>query len=157
MISVCTPMWYPSPFPRSYSWEEDYFEEVARHSDQVCVMCYDSGVYLPRAYVWLVRQQAARVTRAVARADEDCQVLLGMPTYEGGGISHHPRAENLRLGLKGVREGMTDPRAERNSFAGVALFADYTTNADEWEEYERLWCESTGRSSETQTDSPPEH
>lgn len=142
ILSACTPMWYPSPFPRSYSWEESYFGEVARHCDQVCVMCYDSGIYLPRAYVWLVRQQAARATRAVANVGDDCQVVLGLPTYEAGGASHHPRAESLRLGIKGVREGMADPRAEQACFAGVALFADYTTSADEWDEYEQLWVRS---------------
>jgi hypothetical protein len=40
------------------------------------------------------------------------------------------------MALKGVREGLTD--ADK-SFAGVAIFADYTTQADEWKVYRELW------------------
>jgi hypothetical protein len=57
--------------------------------------------------------------------------LLGLPTYHDGGGSHHPRAENLRIALKAVREA--------NGVAGVALFADYTTDEAEWAWYERAW------------------
>lgn len=140
LVSVCTPMWYPWPWPRSYAWDEDYFTEVASHCDQLAVMCYDSAIVLPRAYVWLVRQQAARVTQAAARGNKDCRVLLGVPTYGKGGASHHPRAENIRMGLKGVREGLADRRAVPSSCAGVSIFADWTTTPDEWEQYSQLWC-----------------
>jgi hypothetical protein len=142
MLSACTPMWYPRPWPRGYRWETDYFSQVAANCDQLAVMCYDSALYLPRAYVWLVRQQAARVTRAVARGDPDCRVLLGVPTYGRGGASHHARAENIRMALKGVREGLAGSLAPPPSFNGVSIFADYTTDPDEWRDYMKLWVEA---------------
>jgi hypothetical protein len=105
----------------------------------MAVMCYDSGIYLPRGYVWLVHQQVIHVTRAAARGNPRCRVLLGLPTYGKGGLSHHAWAENLRMSLKGVRAGLADPRAERSVFAGIALFADYTTQPEEWETYREWW------------------
>ncbi len=142
ILSACTPMWYPRPWPRIYCWETDYFSRAAAICDQLVVMCYDSAIYLPRAYVWLVRQQAARVTRAVAQGDPDCRVLLGVPTYGRGGSSHHARAENIRMALKGVREGLASRLATPASFAGVSIFADYTTDPDEWRDYMTLWVRS---------------
>jgi hypothetical protein len=62
-----------------------------------------------------------------------------LPTYGKGGRAHHPRAENLRLGLKGVREGLASGAANTSVFEGIAPFADYTTDADEWQTYETFW------------------
>jgi len=139
MLSVCTPMWYPWPAGPRCGWDERYFADVAARCDQLAVMCYDSGLWMPRWYVWLVRQQAWRVTRAVAVGNPRCRVMLGVPTYGPAGPSHHAYAENLRMALKGVREGVADRRAALASFDGVAMFADYTTSAREWGEYGRLW------------------
>jgi hypothetical protein len=141
LLCAAVPMWLPSPFQR-WGWSEAYFAQVAALCDQIEVMSYDSGIYLPRGYVWLVHQQVVHVTRAVARSNPHCRVLLGLPTYDKGGLSHHPWAENVRMALQGAREGFADPRAERSVFAGVALFADYTTQPEEWRTYRTLWLDS---------------
>jgi hypothetical protein len=140
LLCAAVPMWLPPPFQR-WGWSEAYFAQVAAACDQLAVMSYDSGIYLPRGYVWLVHQQVTHVTQAVARGNPRCRVLLGLPTYGKGGLSHHPWAENLHMALKGVREGLADPRAERSVFAGVALFADYTTQPEEWETYRTWWLD----------------
>ena len=95
-------MWLPAPFHR-WGWDDDYLSQVAASCDQIAVMAYDTGLYLPRAYVWLVRQQVIHATQAAARGNPPCRVLIGVPTYARGGLSHHPYAENIRLALKGVR------------------------------------------------------
>jgi len=144
LLSAAVPVWAPWPFPqRKKGWTEEDFVRIAPTCDQLAVMCYDSGLYLPRLYVWLVRQQAFHVTRAVERGSPHCRVLLGLPTYNNSTRAHHPHAESLRLALKGVREGLANPRAVTSAFSGVALFADYTTDADEWRTYERLWLRPT--------------
>jgi hypothetical protein len=43
------------------------------------------------------------------------------------------------MALRGVREVLAAPGADSASFAGVAVFADYTTIPDEWGNYDRLW------------------
>lgn len=125
-LSVAAPTWFPWPVSGA-GWSEDYFGQVGKRCDQIAVMCYDTGFVTPRSYAWLVGRQAARLPRATGK----CQILLGLPTYEAGGRSHNPRAENLKIGLKAVRES--------GGVAGIALFADYTTDAGEWAWYERAW------------------
>jgi Glycosyl hydrolases family 18 len=140
IVSAAVPMWVPWPLRRvTGGWSEGDFARMAAASDQLAVMCYDSGLALPRLYVELVRLQARHVTRAVARGGPACRVLLGLPTYGKGCRAHHAWAENVRLALKGVREGLADPRARPATLSGVALFADYTTEPAEWRSYERLW------------------
>ncbi len=138
LLSAAVPLWMPGPLVQ-WGWSEAYFGQVAATCDQMAVMCYDSGLYLPRSYVWLVRQQAIHVTQAVAGSNPRCRLLFGVPTYGAGGFSHNPRAENLALALRGVREGLADPRADAFVFAGVAPFADYTTRSEDWATYRALW------------------
>lgn len=141
LLSVATPIWYPSPIGR-LGWSEDYYAQVAKRCDQIAVMVYDTGFWLPRSYALLAHQEVVHVTRAVAKGDSKCRVPLGIPTYGAGLPSHNPRAENIALALKGVREGVADlanDDSARQVFAGAALFADYTTDESEWETYRRLW------------------
>ncbi len=149
LLSVATPMWLPSGFG-AWGWSESYFSQVAACCDQIVVMGYDSGLFFPRHYVWLMRQQAVRVTRAVAKGNARCRVLIGVPTYKDGGISHHLHAENLRMALKGVREGLANNDANQSVFAGVAIFSNDTTNEDEWRTYRSLWLNQNKTNSDGQ-------
>lgn len=141
LLSVATPMWLPGPL-RAWGWSDAYFSRVAAHSDQIAVMCYDSGFVWPRSYVWLLRQQPLHVTQAVIHGDPHCRILFGVPTYGGGFRSHNPRAENLRLALRGIREGLVEPGVALSVFAGIAPFADYTTDDRDWRTYNRDWLGS---------------
>lgn len=127
-LSVATPMWLPAPLG-AYGWSEKYFGQVATNCDEIAIMAYDSALYFPRHYVWLVETQVKRVPRAVKSANPRCQVLLGVPSYETGGASHWPYAENLAMALRGARQAQN---AGRFSVDGIALFADYSTDAGEW-------------------------
>jgi hypothetical protein len=138
VLSVCTPLWLPVVVGR-WGWSEEYFTQVAARCDQVAVMGYDSGLYLPRAYAWLIREQTLRVPVAVRKGSAACRVVIGLPTYARGGLSHHRWSENLSIGLRAVREALVQPGADLHTLAGVALFADYTTQPDEWATYHRLW------------------
>ena len=137
-LSIASAVWMPAPLGK-WGWSEAYFADAARECDQITVMCYDTGFYLPRSYVWLVGQQARRIPRVCYQANPRCRVLLGLPTYGPGFLSHNPRAENISMALRGVREGLAASGADKPGFAGVALFADYTTEPDEWQTYENLW------------------
>lgn len=138
LLSTATAMWAPAALQQT-GWSEAYFRQVAATCDQIAVMCYDSGYLTPRSYVWLVRQQAIHVTHAVGQGNPRCRVLLGVPTYGPGFLSHNPHAENLTMALRGVREGLTDPGADVSVFAGIAPFADYSASAQDWKVYETLW------------------
>ena len=137
IMSISTPMWLPRGL-ESWGWSEEYFARVAKNCNEVVVMAYDSGLYFPRHYVWLMQQQAVRVPRAVRKGNANCRVLLGVPTYEDGGISHHIHAENLKMGIKGARRGLS---VRETNFTGLAVFADYTTDEAKWKIWRELWLE----------------
>lgn len=138
LLCVAAPVWMPPPLS-GLGWSPAYFGKVALRCDQITIMAYDTGVYLPRAYVWLVGKQITVVAPAVAKSNRDCGLLIGLPTYPDGTASHNPRAENLVLGLKGVREGLETEAGSRATVKGVALFADYTTTDRDWQTFRNLW------------------
>lgn len=140
LLSVSTPVWLPRLFAR-WGWSEVMFQQVGAACDQLAVMGYDTGLYLPRAYAWLIARQVEVVTRAAAAENPACRVLIGLPTYARGGASHFAPAENLAVGLRGVRAGVAAAGAGAAAFEGVALFADYTTQPEEWATYHALWLE----------------
>ncbi|PZM85501.1 MAG: hypothetical protein DKT66_04790 [Candidatus Melainabacteria bacterium] len=136
LLSVATPMWYPGIL---WGWSDDYFQEVAKRCDQIAVMSYDSYLYIPRVYVWLVAQQAIHITADCAKANPACKVILGLPTYDNQTLSHHPYSESLKNALRGVQIGLADKNAKPDAFEGIAMFADYTTDDREWGQYEEYW------------------
>ena len=138
ILSAATPLWLPRSLER-WGWGDDYYRQVAGNCNQIAVMCYDSGCYGPRGYVALVHQQIVHVSQDVARANPRCRVLIGVPTYAKGGLSHDPHTENVATALLGVRAGVADSRTDLSVFDGVAPFADYTTQPDEWRTYEKMW------------------
>ncbi len=147
LLGVATPLLAPGiALNLGYGWSDTYYGEVAKRCDQIAVMGYDSGIYLPRAYVWLMQTQTTQATRAALATNPDCRVLIGVPTYGRGGPSHHLRAENIENALRGVRLGYSLlNEQERRTFAGVVPFADYTTQDNEWNSYRALWLEGSGQ------------
>lgn len=143
-ISVDTPMWYPGTL---WGWSKDYFTDVAAECDQVCVMCYDSYLPLPRAYAWLMAQQVLNVSEAVAEANHrhhtQCRLLLGVPTYEDRTPAHRHEAESFANALRGISLGLRLPGTVSDVIDGIAIFADYTTDHDEWQAYQNYWLHSS--------------
>ncbi len=138
IISVATPMWYPCTL---WGWNDSYFKAVSQKCDQICVMCYDSYLYWPRAYAWLLSQQVVHVSRAVADGGPNCKVLFGLPTYEDVTLAHNHSSESFANSLRGVRDGLSDAGTVHSNIDGIALFADYTTDAAEWKLYTDYWLQ----------------
>jgi hypothetical protein len=163
-ISVATPCWYPGTL---WGFSDADFKELAAHCDQIAVMCYDTFFYYPRAYSWLVAQQAKHVTRGCTLANQEssklrgqegrkCTVILGLPVYDEGTSGHLTHSENLRTALHGVNAGLNElakrdrsrgntekdsehPARSLESFEGVAPFAEYTMDEGEWRDFQKFW------------------
>lgn len=43
--------------------------------------------------------------------------------------------------LLGVRNGLAALGMQQENLTGVALFADYTTQPDEWQQYQQTWLQ----------------
>ncbi|MDQ2986292.1 MAG: hypothetical protein M3R13_06160 [Armatimonadota bacterium] len=133
-IGVCTPTNYGWPLA-GFGWSEGYFRRVAELSDQIAMMVYDTGMVLPRMYASHVGRQVDVIDRATAGTE--CGVLFGLPSYGPGFRSHNPRAENLQIGIRALRSAL-EGNVPKN-FEGISIFADYTTDKEEWREYRESW------------------
>lgn len=132
-ISVAAPPWFPA---LSVGWKEPYIRQVASRVDQIAVMTYDTGFSHPRAFSWLAAEQARRWPTWCKSANPDCEVLIGLPTYTEGFASHNPHAENITIGLWGLRKGS----AAKTKPDGAAIFAEYTMDEAEWTAWRELWA-----------------
>ncbi|MEO7454563.1 MAG: glycosyl hydrolase family 18 protein [Fimbriimonadales bacterium] len=133
-VGVCSPTNYGWPLA-GFGWSAEYFREVAALCDQIALMIYDTGMVHPRLYASHVRRQAVVLRDALKGMD--CRVLFGLASYGPGFRSHNPRAENLRIGIHATRRTLED--IDFPNFAGISIFADYTTDDDEWAEYHNEW------------------
>lgn len=125
-------------------WSNEYIEVNSKLCDQMALMAYDMGVFgiFPRTYVWAVRQNALRISIDIAHGGTACKLIVGVPTYDEA-PGHHVHAENIKLALIGVKQAPSDPACNRSAVAGVAPYAEWTTTADEWREYDRIWLGKT--------------
>jgi Glycosyl hydrolases family 18 len=138
IVSVATPMWYPGTL---WGWHQNYFRDVADRADQIAVMCYDSYQYFPSAYIWLVEQQCVHILEASKASTKKCKIIFGLPTYEDVTLAHYRNVENLLNALRGMQQGLKGKRATATNLEGIALFADYTTDEREWDNYQRYWLD----------------
>jgi hypothetical protein len=109
-------------------WDENYFGEVARRSDQLAVMMYDTGLRVPKMYEHVM----ANWTAEVLSWSGGKPVLLGVPTYDDAEVGYHnPKVENLRNALLGVHGGLARA-ALPSSYQGVAIYCEWETDTNEW-------------------------
>ena len=129
------------PFP-SVHWSYPFIQEVCRRADEMAFMAYDTALTDGEAYRTLVAEWTTGLADALALGDDGCDWLIGVPTYEDEGVAyHHPEAETLENGLQGAIEGLRSLESVPRRFRGVALYASWTTDAAEWETYDRTWRE----------------
>jgi hypothetical protein len=109
-------------------WDEKYFRQVARRSDQLVVMMYDTALRVPKLYQSLM----ADWTTEVLTWSEGKPALLGVPTYDDAGVGYHdPKIENIRNALLGIHQSLSEHPYSR-SYQGVALYCEWETDAAEW-------------------------
>ncbi|MDP2624929.1 MAG: hypothetical protein Q8P27_01965 [Candidatus Peregrinibacteria bacterium] len=148
-ISLATDEWQPEGLT---GWAEDYFnieivsywstqdfEAVIPYVDQVVVMGYDTSLTKEDWYLWFLEQQVIYVTKAVEGSE--VELLIGIPSYNSRENSEtfDEKTENVKNGLLGVIQGLTNGRTVHDNFAGVAIYAYWETDSEEWRVYQELW------------------
>jgi hypothetical protein len=148
LLSVAAMKWRPFDLPhpwfRKWFWGSAYFREIGRVADQIVVMAYDTAIPFRRLYAWFVKHQTIQVTRALTEESASggaprCEVLIGLPTYDRATRVYDPEVESLDLGIRGVIAGLEDERSAREVFAGIAIYAHWVTDEQEWAVYRQLW------------------
>jgi hypothetical protein len=133
-ISLAVPLFridsYQLP-QRQRLWSFEAIEEVCRHADDLSVMGYDT--YLTDADSY--RRSMAEWTDGLAKL-QNCEVLIGVPSYEDDAAHHRPDVERIDIALRGINESSTD---WPENIRGVAVYGSWTTDANEWDVYEALW------------------
>jgi hypothetical protein len=144
ILSIATQKAWPifpnAPWGKLYEpvmWSSDYYKELARATDQIAVMTYDSGMPLAALYRQWSRFQVIQISNAVA--DTGVELFFGLPTSEEDSYVHHIKAENMLTGLTGTIAGLNDSAARPDAVTGVAIYPYWETDAAEWHIYDQLW------------------
>jgi hypothetical protein len=107
-----------------------YLGAVAERVDQVMIMTY--GTYLPAD--WIVGKYVAWQSEQTVRVVGDqAAVLMGVPTEDV------IWSETIGSGIRGVRKALGGMDPDVREDVGVAVFAEWTTDADEWAVYREDW------------------
>ena len=123
-------------FAPNFFWTADYYARIADSADQVVLMTYDTAIPTPGLYRRYVAYAAATVTANLARSHRT-RVLVGIPTYDETGLMHRKGVETVENALLGVVSGLRGRAG--GTFEGVALYAEWTTDPEDWAVYERVW------------------
>ncbi|WP_035851243.1 glycoside hydrolase family 18 protein [Kitasatospora azatica] len=144
-LSVAAPQIDPLPALHSVAgaltghpkwWSQEYFGQVARRVEQIAVMSYDTAMPLPTLYGGYVAQQTELALEATPEAVD---LLMGLPAYDADEWGHRGSAETVPAAVRGIRLGLSRQAVGRQTF-GVAVYADFSATAADWESYRRDWC-----------------
>ena len=126
------------PFPEVH-WSLDFTRAVCLEADELAVMAYDTALASSDLYEGLVAHWTRQLLDTLPPPEDGgCELLLGVPAYEDDEPWHRPDAETLEAGLRGVLRGLGRGPVPAH-FRGVAIYASWTTDAEEWAHYDRLW------------------
>ena len=135
------PIWGTEKIVRLFAkqagfWKKEYYIQVAEQVDQIAVMIYDTA--LPRD--WLYGNVVAWVTKTLLTSlDPKITLFMGVPSYEDQRWGFHPEAENVRSGIRGIQKGLASFDTPEIQHFGIAIYAEWTTDQDEWDVYTQEW------------------
>jgi hypothetical protein len=117
-------------------WNRQYYLEVADSVDQIAVMMYDTALPADWLYGTLVAWETRNIVELVGGR---VIVFMGVPSYEDQRWSFNPKAENVESGLRGIQKGLEGFEGDELRNFGVAIYAEWTTDEQEWALYRREW------------------
>ena len=120
-------------------WATQYKQSVALLVDEMAVMAYNSGLSRPEDYSAWVAYQVQAFAQPIAALGGGTAVVIGIPTYDAEPPGHDPLVENVTSAAEGVRAGLAAAGDAAAFVSGVAIYADWTTDDDEWAAFRRDW------------------
>ncbi len=123
------------PF-KDVHWDKDYYHQIAKRSDQIVVMMYNTAIRFEKIYQNLI----SNWTREVLKWSGDTEVLLGLPAYEDKGVGYHdPSVENLKNSLHGIHAGLNRYNILPKNYQGIALYCEWEMNVEKWHIFENYF------------------
>ncbi|GHF40374.1 membrane protein [Streptomyces mashuensis] len=116
-------------------WTQRYFAQVARRTDQIAVMSYDTALPAETLYGGYVARQTALALQVTPRRTD---LLMGLPFYHTDDWGHQSRAETAAAAVRGARLGLSRQDRHRERF-GVALYVDFAATEADWRAYRGGW------------------
>lgn len=117
-------------------WDEPYYREVARRSDQIVPMMYDTPVRSARLYRHIMRVWSMQVLDWSGSTP----VLLGIPAYEDAGTGYHEaETENLGNAIAGIHAALETSPVLPENYAGVAIYCEWEMDVSEWATFRRVF------------------
>jgi len=120
-------------------YSRDFKQRVALLTDEIMVMAYNSSLTAPSEYVEWVAYQTESYAEAISELEGGAEILIGIPTYDDQGDIHLTSAENIPSAIEGVQRGKQRAGDAANAITGIALYAEWTTNDDEWRLFNQFW------------------
>ncbi len=120
------------------AWDLDYYAQVAAKCDQLVIMNYDTGIFHPFLYSLFVMEKTGAILRRLDTDRISCRVLLGVPTYDDA-PRHQQSAENIVSAVRGLSATLSGAGLRTGNFEGLALYAYWTTDENEWQAFQSLW------------------
>jgi Glycosyl hydrolases family 18 len=137
-LSAIRPAPIALPMAPNFVWSTEYYRRVALVADQIVVMAYDTALPTPGLYRRYVAYAAQAGTESILKARSSARLLMGVPTYDETGLMHRRGVETPENAMLGIVAGLRG-LGGGGTFEGVALYAEWTTDSEEWAVYERLW------------------
>lgn len=144
LLSVSTPQLEPYPLMRLAArttlghdkyWSHGFYQEVARRTDQVAIMTYDSFMPAQSLYGGYVVRQAEL---ALDLTPATTSILIGAPAYHDHGVPFLDGSESVAGAGEGARLALSS-YGRREGF-GLALYVDFAATEEDWKEYSDHWA-----------------
>lgn len=119
-----------------HAWDLSYLEAVGRECDQLAIMNYDTGIPSPFLYGLYTRMKTVSLLERFEKDGLACKVLLGIPTYDDTRM-HRSAAENIPAAVNGLLSALS--AGNTKNFEGTAIYAFWTTDAAEWNDFSQTW------------------
>ncbi|WP_246430296.1 hypothetical protein [Streptomyces rectiverticillatus] len=116
-------------------WTQRYFGQVARRTDQIAMMSYDTALPVESLYGGYVARQTELALQVTPSGTD---LLMGLPFYHTDDMGHHGHAETAAAAVRGARLGLTREDRDRKRF-GLALYVDFAATEDDWRAYRTGW------------------
>ncbi len=120
-------------------WTTEYKQSVALLVDEMAVMAYSSGLSDPDDYAQWTAYQVKAFAQALEPLGEGTTIMIGIPTYDAEPPGHDPEVENVGSATRGIIDGLRQAGPAARHVRGAAIYADWTTDDDEWAQFKQDW------------------